>query len=847
MQAKRDVLTRDLAEKRAARISGVSYKLHVSLRKGDKGYKGNCKISFSYEKPRSKEKLIIDFIGSILKVLANGKEIKFEATSSSIEIAQEDLFEGKNIIEINYENDYDLTGDGFHHFKDPEDGEEYLFTHLEPYNAHRFWPCFDQPDLKANFKLTVDSPRDWTIISNTLEESVSSGNESKTTIFKETPRISTYLFHLSAGGYKEYKDEYKSKSRKIPLKIFCRKSLAKHFEKNVKDEMFKVTKQGLAFYSEFFDFPYPFEKYDQLFVPEFNMGAMENVGAVTFVERLVFRHKPTRTELSTLADIVLHEMVHMWFGNLVTMRWWDDLWLNESFADFLSYYGLFKATEYKEAWQLFYMRKSWAYVEDQMITTHPIAADAEDTDIAFSNFDGISYAKGASVLKQLVFYIGTKNFRDGLRHYFKDHQWKNTELKDFLHSMEKASGKSLKNWAKSWLSTTGVNAARPKITIKDGKITELAIEQIKNHSPLKEHKTKVALLYEKDGKCEVGKEMEVLYSKEKTRIHEAEGIKAPQMAFINYQDKDYSKTLLGQHSLKYATKNISKIKDPLTRQMVLGAIWQMIRDAETDPRAYLKIVKENALIEHDIRILENHFGRAAKIIVSYLGDEEYYKYSEEFYDLALEGLKKSSKENKNAWFGLLVATANGARSVKELIGLLDESIEIKDFSLNQEHRWAIITTLESRGHELAGKMLEKEEKRDPSDRGKKSAFEARVSRLKDKQRHWDMFVEAKTHSLDYLREGMDGFYKRRQKERLSKYSNLFFKVIKNIFATKDRHYAVIFFNNLFPSMYVQKETLSQIESLLKDKNLQPLLRKELLKAQDEMKRTIKILRKFNGK
>ncbi len=348
---------------------------------------------------------------------------------------------------------YSRTGEGLHRFVDPVDGEVYLYTQFETYDAHRMYACFDQPDLKANFTLQVTAPSHWTCVSNGVS---SRGPAVGHWQFETTPRISTYITALIAGPYHAVYDEHDG----IDLGLYCRASLAEFLDP---DELFTVTKQGFDFFHRVFDYPYPFGKYDQLFVPEFNAGAMENAGAVTFLEDYVFRSKVTDARRERRAETILHEMAHMWFGDLVTMRWWDDLWLNESFATYASVLAQVSATRWKNAWTTFATtEKAWAARQDQLPSTHPIVADAVDMEAVKTNFDGITYAKGASVLKQLVAWVGQNEFLAGLRRYFRRYEYDNTSLRDLLDELEDASGRQLNGWAKEWLETTGVNTLRPR-------------------------------------------------------------------------------------------------------------------------------------------------------------------------------------------------------------------------------------------------------------------------------------------------------------------------------------------------------------------------------------------------
>ena len=831
-----DILTREFAQKRAELISDVSYKIKLAFKKQSKTYRGVCQLKFLLLKTID-DPLKIDFIGNVKLMIVNGQLSNFKKEKFAVFVPERNLREGENTVEIEYENEYDKTGTGLHNFVDPEDGKEYIYSHLEPYFAHSFFPCFDQPDLKAAYRLTVESPKEWTAISNSPEESMEEKADFKMTVFKETKKFSTYLFHISVGEYCHVADRFGI----LRLRIFCRQSVKKYLRQK---EMFLFTKQGLEFYQKFFDFQYPFEKYDQIFVPEFNHGAMENVGAVTFSEHLLYRHEPTRTEMARLADVVLHEMVHMWFGDLVTMKWWDGIWLNESFADFLSYLGLVRATEFKDGWQSFYARKAWAYAEDQWVTTHPIAADAPDTDMAFANFDGISYSKGAAVLKQLMFFIGEEAFKKGLSDYFKKYQWGNTRLKDFLDCMAEASGKNLDSWSRMWLETTGVNTIEPVIEMEKGKIKSFFIKQHPSagNNLLREHRSEVALL----SKNKIVKQVSVEYKGELTEAGEIFGLSKPDIVLLNYNDQDYVKERLDQDSVGFVLKNIEKIKDDLSRQMLYGSLWQMVRDALLDPKKYLELVINKAPKEENLFILESLFSRVAMILGNYVNEKEYYSYCEKFYRLGWENLNKNiGSQLKDDWFSLMAAVSSGCKSPDKLADLLKGKIKIKNFVFNQDQRWSAINRLAVVGYPKVDSLIEDELEKDPSDIGRKEAFSAQVAKPEKKKEHWELFVQGKKHSLDYLRSGMRAFYSRKQKEKLRAFIDLFFGNIMEIFETKNKKYSEDFYDNLFPRVYVEAEFSKKLKDFLKtNPDMHMLLKENLLESLDELERALKILEKF---
>ena len=831
-----DVLTREFAEKRAELISDVSYKLRIFLKKNSKTYKGQCEIKFFLKQVDGYLK--VDFIGSNIKmVVVNGQIANYKKEEFAILIQEKYLNEGQNMVEVEYENQYDYTGTGLHHFVDPEDKREYLYTHFEPYDAHRVFPCFDQPDLKATYELTVEHPEEWVIVSNSPEKKILIRGKTKTTEFEKTKSFSTYLFCICAGEFHFVEDAFGN----IPLRLLCRQSMKPYLREK---ENFLTTKQGLEFYQKFFDFPYPFEKYDQIFVPEFNHGAMENVGAVTFSEHLLYRYEPTRTERSRTADVILHEMVHMWFGDLVTMKWWDDLWLNESFADFLSYLGLVMATEFKEGWQSFYARKAWAYVEDQWTTTHPIAADARDTDTAFTNFDGISYSKGAAILKQLMFFIGEESFKKGLANYFKKYQWKNTKLSDFLKCMEDASNKNLENWSKMWIETTGLNAIEPIIKFDNKKIKSFSIKQLPSlkNNLLREHRCQIALF----SKGKKQKELSVVYGGPITEINEFANEKKPEMVFLNYNDYDYVKEILDGGSLEYSMKNLDKIKEDLPRQMIYGNLWQMVRDALLDPRKYIELVIENGPKEKNLFILESLLRRSAAILGSYVNDKDYCEYSQKLFDLSWNVInKKIGKDFKDIWFSLVLASSAGSKNPEKLAGLISGKIKINDFVFNQEERWDAIIRLAVAGSRNIDQLISNELKKDASDIGQKEAFSANVAKPENKIEHWKLFVKGEGQSLDYLRSGMRTFFSRKQKEQLREFSEMFFEEIGKIFNEKNRKYAEDFFESLFPAIYVEREMAEKCRKYLENNPSAPTILKEnLLESLDELERSLKILGKF---
>jgi aminopeptidase N len=412
--AARDVLTESEAQERATRVSDVSYDINLDLVANNSTYHGDTTVRFN---TTGQGALFLDFRGKAIDLLeVNGERLEPDWNGYRLTLPAQSVT-GSMTVRVVYLNDYDTTGDGFHRFVDPEDSAEYVYTNFEPYEAHRLFPCFDQPDIKARYDFTVTAPPSWMVFSNAPTASVTEEADGRATHrFERTELFSTYLTALIAGPYVHRALEHKG----LTLRLFARGSMERYLEAE-SPEILEVTAQGFDFYADLFDQPYAFgNKYDQVFVPEYNSGAMENVACVTYNEAYLFRDPPTDNQRLDRAETFLHELAHMWFGDLTTMRWWNDLWLNESFATYISYLAMTEATRFRNAWKVFnYRIKRWAYQTDQLPTTHPIAGTAADTEIAFLNFDGITYGKGASVLKQLVKYIGRDAFRDGMRLYFR--------------------------------------------------------------------------------------------------------------------------------------------------------------------------------------------------------------------------------------------------------------------------------------------------------------------------------------------------------------------------------------------------------------------------------------------
>jgi aminopeptidase N len=611
-------LTRDQAVERAALITVDSYRIDLDLTDGNGGPGERTFRSITtatFDALPGAETVIDIAADKIHRATLNGSEVDVSGYDESIGIALSGLAK-HNVVVVDADCLYSNTGEGLHRFVDPVDSEVYLYSQFETADAKRMFACFDQPDLKATFDLSVTAPQHWQVVSNGAMVSVDDGVHT----FATTPRMSTYLVALIAGPYARWDDSYSDEHGEIPLGIFCRATLAEFMDA---ERLFTQTKQGFGFYHKHFGVPYAFGKYDQLFVPEFNAGAMENAGAVTFLEDYVFRSKVTRASYERRAETVLHEMAHMWFGDLVTMRWWDDLWLNESFATFASVLCQSEATEFTQAWTTFAnAEKSWAYRQDQLPSTHPVAADIPDLAAVEVNFDGITYAKGASVLKQLVAYVGLDHFLAGLRDYFRAHAFDNATFDDLLTALEKASGRDLSDWGQQWLKTTGLNTLRADFDVDAaGRFTRFAVAQsgaAPGAGETRMHRLAVGI-YDDDGSGKLVRvhREELDVSGESTEIPALVGVSRGRLVLVNDDDLTYCSLRLDPESLQTALERIADIAEQLPRTLVWSAAWEMTREAELRARDFVALVSDGIQAETEVGVAQRLLLQAQTALGSY--------------------------------------------------------------------------------------------------------------------------------------------------------------------------------------------------------------------------------------
>ncbi|CAN5360310.1 aminopeptidase N [soil metagenome] len=849
-------LTQDQAAERAALVTVDSYRISLDLTDGtgapgERTFRSVTTVEF--DAPAGADTYLDLAADVIHSASLNGHELDVSGYDESTGIALRGLAE-HNVVVVDADCLYSNTGEGLHRFVDPVDSEVYLYSQFETADAKRMFACFDQPDLKAAFDVTVTAPAHWQVISNGATTLVEDSGKAKIHTFATTPRMSTYLAALIAGPYARWDDTYSDEHGEIPLGIFCRASLAEFMDD---ERLFTETKQGFAFYHNNFGVPYAFGKYDQLFVPEFNAGAMENAGAVTFLEDYVFRSKVTRASYERRAETVLHEMAHMWFGDLVTMQWWDDLWLNESFATFASVLCQAESTEYTEAWTTFAnVEKSWAYRQDQLPSTHPVAADIPDLHAVEVNFDGITYAKGASVLKQLVAYVGLEPFLAGLRDYFRDHAFANATFGDLLGALEKSSGRDLSGWGRQWLKTTGLNTLRADFKVDaDGKFTSFAINQggaAPGAGETRVHRLAVGIYDDDDsGKLVRVHREELDVDGTSTDVAALLGVSRGKLILVNDDDLTYCSLRLDPESLETALSRIADIVEPLPRTLVWSAAWEMTRDAELKARDFVALVMSGLHAESEVGVAQRLVLQAQTALGSYAEPgwataDGWPAFGDKLLDLARESAPGS--DHQLAFVNALCTSVLSRNHVAVLATLLDNepaAVNLAGLAIDTDLRWRIVTALAASGDldadGVASPFIDSEAATDPTAAGKRSAAAAAAARpqAEVKAAAWSQVIEDDTLANITGRAIIGGFARPGQGELLLPYTERYFEAISGVWERRSSEVAQTVVIGLYPSWDISQAALDAAERFLGDPEVPPALRRLVLEGRAGVERALR--------
>ena len=751
----------------------------------------------------------------------------------------------ENLLVIEIDAEYSKSGEGLQRSVDPSDGEVYLYSQGETAHIRNMFPCFDQPSLKATFTLTVTTPSHWEAVSNNPVESKVAKGDFLEWKFKTTPRIATYLDALIAGPYSHVHDLYKGQ-KEIPLGIYCRKSMMQYLDP---EDIFLITKQGFEYFEKVFGLAYPFEKYDQIAVVDFNFGAMENAGAVTFREDvLVFRsHMPEKSYLSR-ANTILHEMAHMWFGDMVTMSWWDDLWLNESFAEWSSYLALSEATRFKGAWTEFNSaRKNWAYRQDQLSSTHPIIADMVDMEAVNANFDGITYAKGASVLHQLVAHVGRPQFIAGLQKYFAKHAWGNTTLNDLLVELEAASGRKLDTWVNTWLQTAGVNTLRPQLEIDGDTYKSVVISQESPLVPqgskeLRPHRLAVGLYDISGESLNLRKSVELDVVGASTVVSELAGEKLADLLLINDRDLSYAKLRFDDRSIATLKKYLGRLNDPLARAVTWAAIWDMHRDAQISSADFIEVALSGLAGESDDAIVNIVIGQLGTSVEGYASDANRNKYRE----LLANGFWKLLQSSAPAsdlqllYSRAFASNAHTPAQITQVRGILNG--EIHGLKVDSDRRWDFLIALTERGATTQAE-LDAELAVDNTTSGNLFYESAKAATPN---------AEAKAYAFNKVMDEtaptsvrsalVAGFQRPIQRHLLTPFVDLYFENLLSEWNAKSYEGAAKYVSGMYPSWIISQSTLDKTNAWLDGvgKDAPAVLRKLVKESQDGIIRALKV-------
>ena len=842
-------ITRAETGRRAELLTVDSYAVDLDLTCGDKVFRSTSVIVFDCAEPGASS--YADLVAeAVLEITLNGTPIDPETACADGRIALPALA-ARNELRVVAECAYTAESKGMHRAVDSADGRVYCYSNFEPADARRVYANFEQPDLKAAFAFSVTAPAHWTVLSNqpTPEPEPTgaegTGAERAVWHFPPTPRMSTYLTAIVAGEYHRVTSSHTTPAGQvIPLGLICRASLAEYLEA---DDMLTLTRQGFDYYEALFERGYPFGKYDQVFVPEFSAGAMENAGCVTISERLLFRSKVTDLMYELRATVIMHEMAHMWFGDLVTMKWWDDLWLNESFAEFSAALASAEGTRFTDAWTTFSgSRKTWGYMQDQLPTTHPIAADVATLSDAIANFDGISYAKGASVLKQLVAYVGRDAFFAGIRAYFAEHGWANATLSDLLQALETSSGRDLGDWAKAWLQTAGPNTLRSEFTeAADGTFRSFAVlqEAPEEYPTLRPHHIAVGL-YNRNGSGALVRthRVEVDVTGVRTEVPALTGQPRPDLILLNDDDLGYAIVRFDDRSLATLTESIGAFTDSLARTVCWSAVLDMVQQAELSVPAFVKILTGGMGKEPVVSVLQILHVTAARLMAVSADPAWLPDGKEQLATAAMELLQAAEpgSDHQLAWMQLLGWTAITPPQLDFLAGLLAGDVVVPGLTVDTELRWAVLRRLVVTGR-AGDAEIDAELARDNTDAGRRHAAGSRASvpDPEHKAAAWELLARSQELGHEGVTAVAGGFGQAEHRALLAPYVDAYFEVLPEIWASRGDHIKRLLGDGLFPYSAASPELLRQVDEFLAAEPRDPSMVRMLVERRDIVDRALR--------
>ncbi|MFI6762388.1 aminopeptidase N [Micromonospora sp. NPDC050417] len=835
-------LTQVEATERARLLDVAGYDISLDLTSGDQAADDRTFRSVTEVRFRCTEPGASTFIelaaDSVRSATLNGTPIDLVTWSAEKGLTLTDLA-AENTLVVDADFAYSASGQGLHRSVDPVDGETYLYSQFETADAQRVFACFDQPDLKSVYTWHATVPAHWRAISNMPVTSEETNGETKTVHFAESARMSTYITALCAGPYHEVRYTHDG----ISMGYYCRASMAEYLDA---DELHLITTQGFDFFHEQFGVRYPLPKYDQLWAPDFNAGAMENFGCVTHSEtHYIFRSQVTDFEHEQRSNTVLHELAHMWFGNLVTMRWWNDLWLNESFAEWASHWANSNATRFTDAWTTFLsVRKNWGYRQDQLSSTHPVYCEMPDLEAVEVNFDGITYAKGASVLKQLVAYVGEEPFRAGLRTYFARYAWGNATFDDLLSELEAASGRELRKFAAQWLETSQVNTLRPEVTIDaDGNYQRVVVRQEAptDYPTLRTHRIGVGLYDLRDGRLVRRDRLEVDVAGEATELPQLAGVPAPDVLLLNDDDLTYAKLRLDERSMATVVQHVGAFESSLARGLCWAAAWDMVRDGELASRDYVALVLAGLPAETDINLVTQTLRQATSTLAMY-ADPEWAVTG--WADLARTArtavrLAEPGSGLQLAWTRAYASAVRSDEELATIRGWLD-GVDVPDgLAIDTELRWTLLRALVANG--AAGSAeIDAELAGDRTASGEREAALSRalVPTAQEKDATWAALTGEEALPNWRNRALLQGFQHPAQVELTAPYSARYFESLGQVWASRDSEPAQEFVVLAYPSYQVSAETIAATDEWLAQEGHPAPLRRLVTEGRDGVVRAL---------
>ncbi len=836
-------ITRDETSERARLLRVESYDIELDLTRGEDVFGSVSVIIFDCAEPGASSHA--DLVArTVHEITLNGSPVDPATACSDGRIALTGLA-ARNELRVVADCDYGTGGSGLQRSVDSADGRVYTFTDLEAAHARTVYANFEQPDLKAAFTFHVVVPVNWVVIGNQpAPEPSPAGPGTSVWHFPATPRIPTYLTAIAAGEYHVLSDSHTTPAGQvIPLGLACRQSMLPCLDAA---EVLGLTRQGLDYFTGLFGADYPFAKYDQVFVPD-NAGAMENVGCVIITESLLFRSKVTDTMRELRAMVIFHEMSHQWFGDLVTMKWWGDLWLNESFAELAGVQGPAEATRFTDSWTTFCGGlKTWGYTQDQLPSTHPIAADVGTLSEAEANFDGISYAKGAAVLRQLAAYLGRDAFFGGIRSYFARHAWGNATLADLLRSLEASSGRSLAEWSKAWLETAGPNTLRPAIAVDGaGRFTEFAVlqEAPAAHPELRPHHLAIGL-YNRDGDGRLVRtyRVEADIAGPRTAVPALAGLARPDLILLNDDDLTYAIIRFDDRSLRTLTESIGRFADGLARTICWSAVMDMASQAELPVPGFVAVLVSGMAAEPAISVLQN-VHTAAERLLTMSADPAWVPAGKR--QLAAEGLRlllaaEPGSDHQLAWAQLLGWTAASPEQLDFVAGLLGGNVSVPGLSVDTELRWRLLRRLAVTGR-AADAEIDAELTRDPTDAGRRhaAACRAAIGDAEHKAAAWRLVTGSAELALEEAVEVARAFNVPEHADLLRPYVGKYFQVLPEIWASRDGLLRLFLGQALFPYTAASPELLQRVAEFLGQPHLDPALARVVGEGRDVAEKALR--------